>query len=207
MAPSISPNTPGGPNNPGLRLYKFETNTGQVGGNTERHVSSIISVCMCDGPLFMRRDVSIERAGNILDPEDPSSPLFCRIQVLDYTQYYLNLPDANLIGTANWLVEYSLLEYYELQEITAITLHDLVDRFTQFNDYAFVRYVKRSTDKFFYPPTRVRGAIVSWTGTIDHRFVGIDYLPVTLARALVLEKMIRYFDALLSLWYLSLRGT
>lgn len=67
------------------------------------------------------------------------SSLFCRIQVLDYTQYYLNLPDANSIGTANWLPEYSLLEYYELQEITAIALHDLADRFTQFNDYAFVR--------------------------------------------------------------------
>lgn len=94
MAPSITPSTPGGPNNPGLRLYKFETNTGQV---------------------------------------------------LDYTQYYLNLPEANSIGKANWLVEYSLLDYYELQEITAITLHDLADRFTQSNDYAFVRYYAANT--------------------------------------------------------------
>ncbi|XP_043791985.1 acid sphingomyelinase-like phosphodiesterase 3a isoform X2 [Apis laboriosa] len=93
MAPSISPTTPGGPNNPGLRLYKFETTTGQV---------------------------------------------------LDYTQYYLNLPEANS-GTANWLIEYSLLEYYSLQEITAISLHDLADRFTQFNDYAFVRYYAANT--------------------------------------------------------------
>lgn len=30
MAPSVTPNGGGGPNNPGLRLYKFETNTGQV---------------------------------------------------------------------------------------------------------------------------------------------------------------------------------
>ncbi|XP_076395443.1 cyclic GMP-AMP phosphodiesterase SMPDL3A [Megachile rotundata] len=94
MAPSISPRTPGGPNNPGLRLYKFETNTGQV---------------------------------------------------LDYTQYYLNLPEANSKGEANWLVEYSMLEYYDLQEITAITLHDLADRFTQSNDYAFIRYYAANT--------------------------------------------------------------
>ncbi|XP_076678490.1 cyclic GMP-AMP phosphodiesterase SMPDL3A isoform X2 [Andrena cerasifolii] len=94
MAPSVSPSSPGGPNNPGLRLYKFETNTGQV---------------------------------------------------LDYTQYYLNLPEANLNGKANWLVEYSMLEYYDLQEITAITLHDLADRFTQSNDYAFVRYYAANT--------------------------------------------------------------
>lgn len=66
--------------------------------------------------------------------------------MLDYTQYYLNLPEANS-GTANWLIEYSLLEYYSLPEITAISLHDLADRFTQFNDYAFVRYVGR--EKFF----------------------------------------------------------
>ncbi|XP_034178974.2 cyclic GMP-AMP phosphodiesterase SMPDL3A [Osmia lignaria lignaria] len=94
MAPSISPRTTGGPNNPGLRLYKFETNTGQV---------------------------------------------------LDYTQYYLNLPEANSKGEANWLVEYSMLEYYDLQEITAITLHDLADRFTQSDDYAFVRYYAANT--------------------------------------------------------------
>ncbi|XP_076758581.1 acid sphingomyelinase-like phosphodiesterase 3b [Xylocopa sonorina] len=94
MAPSISPRTLGGPNNPGLRLYKFETTTGQV---------------------------------------------------LDYTQYYLNLAEANSIRTAKWLVEYNLLDYYNLQEITAITLHDLADRFTQFNDYAFVRYYAANT--------------------------------------------------------------
>ncbi|XP_070160724.1 cyclic GMP-AMP phosphodiesterase SMPDL3A isoform X3 [Polyergus mexicanus] len=88
MAPSVTPSAVGGPNNPGLRLYKFETNTGQI---------------------------------------------------LDYTQYYLNLPEANSNGKANWMIEYSLLEYYELQEISAITLHDLADRFTQSNDYAFVR--------------------------------------------------------------------
>lgn len=62
-------------------------------------------------------------------------------QILDYTQYYLNLPEANSIGKANWMAEYSLLDYYELQEISAIALHDLADRFTQSNDYAFVRYV------------------------------------------------------------------
>ncbi|XP_017891564.1 acid sphingomyelinase-like phosphodiesterase 3b [Ceratina calcarata] len=94
MAPSISPRTAGGPNNPGLRLYEFETTTGQV---------------------------------------------------RDYKQYYLNLLEANSIGAAKWSVEYSLCEYYDLKEITAISLHDLADRFTQFNDYAFVRYYAANT--------------------------------------------------------------
>ncbi|XP_066581214.1 acid sphingomyelinase-like phosphodiesterase 3b [Prorops nasuta] len=90
MAPSITPHRDdGGPNNPGLRLYKFETKTGQI---------------------------------------------------LDYTQFFLNLPEANKHRQANWQVEYTLLKYYDLKEITAISLHDLADRFTQTNDYAFVRY-------------------------------------------------------------------
>ncbi|XP_043486445.1 acid sphingomyelinase-like phosphodiesterase 3b isoform X2 [Polistes fuscatus] len=94
IAPSITPSAPGGPNNPGLRLYKFETGTGQV---------------------------------------------------LDYKQYYLDLMEANKQGSANWKVEYALLDYYDLKEITAISLHDLADRFTQSSDYAFVRYYAANT--------------------------------------------------------------
>ncbi|KAK0157439.1 hypothetical protein PV328_011183 [Microctonus aethiopoides] len=94
MAPSITPGRPNGPNNPGLRLYKFETGTGQI---------------------------------------------------LDYTQYYLDLSKANAIGRANWVIEYSLLDYYELKDISARSLHDLADRFTQTNDNAFVRYYAANT--------------------------------------------------------------
>lgn len=69
-------------------------------------------------------------------------------QILDYTQYYLNLPEANSNGKANWMTEYTLLEYYDLKEISAIILHDLADRFTQSNENAFVRYVARDeTDR------------------------------------------------------------
>jgi sphingomyelin phosphodiesterase acid-like 3 len=77
--------------------------------------------------------------------------LHASAQILDYTQYYLNLPQANSIGKANWDVEYSLLDYYELQEISAITLHDLADRFTQSNDYAFVRYVCDEVARSIHP--------------------------------------------------------
>lgn len=44
MAPSVTPTTTiGGPNNPGLRLYKFETNTGQVRGMAGAYTFPIIS--------------------------------------------------------------------------------------------------------------------------------------------------------------------
>ncbi|OXU22613.1 hypothetical protein TSAR_016406 [Trichomalopsis sarcophagae] len=89
VAPSVTPYRAGGPNNPGLRLYKFDNDTGQV---------------------------------------------------LDYAQYYLNLPEANLGKRANWRLEYNLRDYYELSEITALSLHDLADRFTQSSDNKFVRY-------------------------------------------------------------------
>lgn len=60
-------------------------------------------------------------------------------QILDYTQYYLDLPKANAVGRANWDIEYSLLDYYDLKDINAKSLHALADRFTQTNDNAFVR--------------------------------------------------------------------
>ncbi|XP_023246431.1 acid sphingomyelinase-like phosphodiesterase 3b [Copidosoma floridanum] len=89
VSPSITPYRQGGPNNPGLRLYKFDNNTGQI---------------------------------------------------LDYAQYYLNLAEANSNKQANWRLEYNLREYYNLGEITALSLHDLADRFTQPRENAFVRY-------------------------------------------------------------------
>lgn len=61
------------------------------------------------------------------------------LQLLDYTQLYLDLPEANSAGQASWKIEYTLKDYYNLKEISALTLHDLADRFTQSNDYALVR--------------------------------------------------------------------
>lgn len=48
MAPSISPSTPGGPNNPGLRLYKFETTTGQVGGGKKTSIPRLFHLLVSD---------------------------------------------------------------------------------------------------------------------------------------------------------------
>lgn len=59
------------------------------------------------------------------------------LQILDYTQFYLDLPRANEEGGAKWATEYSFLEYYGLKEITPYSLHDLADRFTQPDDSAF----------------------------------------------------------------------
>lgn len=65
MAPSITPSTSGGgPNNPGLRLYKFETNTGQVrgcdSGMKYAYPFMIISLHSCNG-LFVRRYANFKR--------------------------------------------------------------------------------------------------------------------------------------------------
>lgn len=67
------------------------------------------------------------------------------LQVLDYTQYYLDLESANSKkdGAAPvWQSEYNLTTYYhglsEISgEITAVSLHNLADRFTNAEDVLF----------------------------------------------------------------------
>ncbi|KAK9506966.1 hypothetical protein O3M35_008805 [Rhynocoris fuscipes] len=91
LAPAVSPKrTASGPNNPGVRLYKFETSNGQV---------------------------------------------------LDYTQYYLDLNNANQRDSADWQQEYDLTSYYGLTEVTAKSLHELANTFTEHNSQLFARYV------------------------------------------------------------------
>ncbi|XP_043478647.1 acid sphingomyelinase-like phosphodiesterase 3b [Leptopilina heterotoma] len=96
--------------------------------------------------IMMAPSITPYRAGG---PNNPGLRLYQfekkSGQVIDYKQYYLNLPEANSIRSAYWNIEYSLLKHYELKEISALTLHDLADRFTQSNDNAFVRYYAANT--------------------------------------------------------------
>ncbi|XP_055623192.1 acid sphingomyelinase-like phosphodiesterase 3b [Toxorhynchites rutilus septentrionalis] len=95
IAPSISPRRMGLSNNPAMRLYKFDTDTGQV---------------------------------------------------LDYTQYYLDLQQANLIEEAVWQPEYNLTTYYYgLGEVSAMALHNLADRFNQPDDTQFMKYYRANS--------------------------------------------------------------
>lgn len=59
------------------------------------------------------------------------------LQVLDYTQYYLDLESANTMGEPNWTPEYNLTHQYGLSDITATSLHGLVDRFLSDDDRTF----------------------------------------------------------------------
>ncbi|CRL00115.1 CLUMA_CG013396, isoform A [Clunio marinus] len=105
IAPSITPRKMlGGSNNPAMRLYKFETDTGQV---------------------------------------------------LDYTQYYLDLESANSRkdGAPAWQSEYNLTTYYHglgeiSREISAVSLHNLADRFTNPEDILFSKYYRANSVRF-----------------------------------------------------------
>lgn len=56
---------------------------------------------------------------------------FALRQVLDYTQYYLDLAAANALGEAVWQPEYNLTtQYFGSGEVNAIALHNLADRFS-----------------------------------------------------------------------------
>ncbi|XP_057374777.1 acid sphingomyelinase-like phosphodiesterase 3b [Daphnia carinata] len=79
LAPAVSPREPGlaegtGPNNPAIRLIKFNTNDGQV---------------------------------------------------LDYSQYYLNLTEANAIGRAEWRRAYNFTQLYNMPDVNPIALHNV----------------------------------------------------------------------------------
>lgn len=51
------------------------------------------------------------------------------MQVLDYTQYYLDLAAANRnTGAAEWMAEYNLTQYYGLHDVSANSLHNLADK-------------------------------------------------------------------------------
>ncbi|XP_049538721.1 acid sphingomyelinase-like phosphodiesterase 3a [Anopheles darlingi] len=95
IAPSISPRRSSESNNPAMRLYKFDTDTGQV---------------------------------------------------LDYTQYYLDLEQANLLEEAAWQPEYNLTTYYYgLSEVSAVALHNLADRFNNADDAQFMKYYRANS--------------------------------------------------------------
>ena len=51
---------------------------------------------------------------------------FLFFQIIDYDQFYLDLAQANSAGTASWRLEYSFLEYYSLNEISATEMSNLV---------------------------------------------------------------------------------
>ncbi|EDV96025.1 GH15435 [Drosophila grimshawi] len=98
-APSVVPRKEGigASNNPALRLYKFDTGSGQV---------------------------------------------------LDYTQYWLDLPLANRVHEPLWQPEYNLTHYYGLGEISAIALHNFVERFTGRDASWFGRYQRANAVRF-----------------------------------------------------------
>uniref|UniRef100_A0A1I8NMJ2 Sphingomyelin phosphodiesterase C-terminal domain-containing protein n=1 Tax=Stomoxys calcitrans TaxID=35570 RepID=A0A1I8NMJ2_STOCA len=98
MSPSVTPRKMSvGSNNPAMRLYKFDTDSGQV---------------------------------------------------LDYTQYYMDLQTANTLGEPNWVPEYNLTHYYALSDISAISLHNFVDRFTSNDGSWFAKYYRANSVRY-----------------------------------------------------------
>ncbi|KAF4518305.1 hypothetical protein B566_EDAN005874 [Ephemera danica] len=96
LSPSVSPwRPPSDSSNPGLRLYKFDTDTGQV---------------------------------------------------LDYTQFYLDLNHANQHDKAEWQPEYNLTSHYGLSDVSPRSLHRLAESFRSLDDTElFERYVRANT--------------------------------------------------------------
>nr|XP_022908691.1 acid sphingomyelinase-like phosphodiesterase 3b [Onthophagus taurus] len=102
LSPAVTPRrTTDGANNPGLRLYKFKKDTGQI---------------------------------------------------LDYTQYYLDLSQANEDQKIEpeWLIEYNFSSYYGISNITPLSLHTLAERLTSQSgiyDSTFKNYYRANSVK------------------------------------------------------------
>ena len=60
--------------------------------------------------------------------------------ILDYYQYYLNLTAANLLGEADWVLEYRAGAAYDLKNITGRSLHALVSSFLVGHSSMFQKY-------------------------------------------------------------------
>lgn len=61
-------------------------------------------------------------------------------QVLDYTQYFLDLAQANAVGEAIWQPEYNLTtQYFGSGEVNAVALHNLADRFPTSENSLFLK--------------------------------------------------------------------
>lgn len=125
IAPSISPRRSSESNNPAMRLYKFDTDTGQVRQRTRATTST------------NRHNLNI----NILRSTQTSFlPHHPPEQVLDYTQYYLDLEQANKLEEAVWQPEYNLTTYYYgLSEVSSLALHNLADHFNNADDAQFMK--------------------------------------------------------------------
>ncbi|KAJ2952010.1 hypothetical protein O0L34_g4271 [Tuta absoluta] len=115
LAPSMSPHrTPSGSSNPGLRLYKFDINSGKTVRSMNPH----------------RTPSGSSNPGLRLYKFDINSG-----KVLDYTQYFLDLATANraggpglALGGPEWAPEYNLTQYYSLHDVSAYSLHNLADK-------------------------------------------------------------------------------
>lgn len=63
---------------------------------------------------------------------------FCR-QILDYTQYYIDLESSVNGDPDDWRIEYNLTHYYGLHEVTARSLHAIAETFQEDDSPKFDR--------------------------------------------------------------------
>ncbi|KAL1117772.1 hypothetical protein AAG570_004087, partial [Ranatra chinensis] len=135
LAPAVTPQrTVSGTNNPGLRLYKFDTDTGQL---------------------------------------------------LDYSQYYLDLTAANQKGEADWSLEYNFTSYYQLSEVSPKALHDLAQMFTtEEGKEVFGRYWVANSVQVYNLPTNLAWVNAHYCAITQLDFTGYHNCLMTRASAL-----------------------
>jgi hypothetical protein len=67
--------------------------------------------------------------------------VFFFIQIIDYTQYYIDLESSPNGDPDDWRIEYNLTHYYGLHEITPRSLHAIAETFQDDESVQFDRYI------------------------------------------------------------------
>ncbi|XP_005389352.2 PREDICTED: acid sphingomyelinase-like phosphodiesterase 3a [Chinchilla lanigera] len=119
---------------------------GQFYGHTHRDSIMVLS----DGEgrpvssLFVSPAITPVR--NVLEKEtnNPGIRLFQYkprdYTLLDMSQYYLNLTEANLKGESDWKLEYALTQTYGVEDLRPRSLYRLVKQFAVLDSKQFIKY-------------------------------------------------------------------
>ena len=59
--------------------------------------------------------------------------------MLDYTQYFLNLTEANIVGRAEWRVAYNFTRLYGMPDFNSLALHNIASAMLT-HPYVFQKY-------------------------------------------------------------------
>lgn len=128
--------------------------------------------------------------------------------MLDYSQYYLNLTEANLNGRAEWRLVYNFTQVYSTPDVNPIALHSVASAMLTnprvFNDYYRFNHMLRDNLPFCGSLCRqvhfCSATQIDYADYDDCIVKALIATSSTARRSNVLEQTMRILFVLLPLW-------